>query len=287
MSKKIELLNPGAVLTDVDRTLLNNNRQLSEKNQEAIRNYLNECRQNPQFPRLALCTARHPAALINTVLPIFAELVPESVHVVCDGAMLIDAKGKVIWQEAIDPSLVKQICRDVESLGGSFAFGNGEVFYCGNAFLEERLEGNEPIEFLPSITIKDEESWTTTLIIVNHLNEAVEEYLRGLKDKLSLHLQKILSTFNHQYYYNLTLDNVSKAKGLRKWAEYYHLNAENIVMIGDSENDIEAMEVGIGVAVANAKPAVKEVARLVLEQSNDDCAVACFLQEILKTMAKP
>ena len=91
-----------------------------------------------------------------------------------------------------------------------------------------------------------------------------------------------MSTFDQQPYYNLTLPGVSKVKGLKKWAEYYDLDAKEIMMVGDGDNDISAMKKSIGVAVANAKPEVKEVAKLILEHSNDEGAIAWLLQGILK-----
>ena len=294
MAKSIESLklanilnNTEGLLTDVDLTLLGKNRLLSEENLQAIKDYLILSAQNPQLPKLALCTARHPAALINTVLPVFAEHAPESLHVVCDGAMLINSKAEIIWQEALDCSLVKEICQAVEQLGGSFGFGSGDAFYCGNTFLHERREGNEAIKYLAFAEIEKQENWTTTLIVVNHLNESVEKYVQALEQQFGFHTQKILSTFSHQYYYNITLSVASKAKGLKKWAEYYQLDAKKIIMLGDSDNDIEAMETGIGVAVANAKPEVKEIADVVLEQSNDDGAVAWLLGQISEKVFNP
>jgi Cof subfamily protein (haloacid dehalogenase superfamily) len=286
MSKVKELPIPTGVLTDVDGTILDSDRQLSTTNLQAIRAYLIERQRNSALPPLALCTARHPAALVNTVLPVFAELAPDSIHVTCNGAMLNNAQAEVIWQEAINPSITQEICQEIEHLGGSFAFGSGEVFYCGTAFLEERLQTNEPIEYLHHSVIKDQQDWITSLIVINHLNKQIETYIQGLRKTLDFHLQKIISTFNHQPYYNLTLANISKAKGLQMWAEYCQLNSKKVVMIGNGENDIAAMETGVGVAVANAKPAVKEVAQLVLEQSNDEDAVAWFLKEILEMTTK-
>lgn len=287
MSKTKEILIPKAILTDVDCTLLNSKRRISAKNTQIIKNYLAESQQNPQLPKLALCTARHPAALINTVLPIFTKITPESLHVACDGGMLINAKNEIIWQEAIDSKIVKEICRQVEKLGGSFAFGSGEAFYCGDLFLQERQKVDESIQYLPYAAIKKQEKWTTALVIVSHLNQKVEKYLKFLKDEYHLHLQKFVSTFNQQYYYNVTLNRISKASGLKKWAEYHHLDTKEIMMVGDSDNDIEAMETGIGVAVANAKPSVKEIADTVLDQSNDDGAVAWLLGEIMRRVISP
>ncbi len=278
--KMKEIPIPQAVLTDIDRTLLNDNRQLSLKNTETIKNYLIERQQNPNLPRLGLCTARHPATLINTVLPIFAELAPESLHVVCDGAMLINSKAEVLWQEAISAPIVKKICTDIESLGASFGFGSGDAFYCGRLFYGER-QGTELIKYLPAEQIEDENKWLTSLICLNHLNQAAEIYAQGLsKEDFNLS-EKVLSTFNHQPYYNLSLAGISKAKGLKKWADYYGLRAEDTMMIGDGSNDVEAMKDTIGIAVANAEPAVKEVAKIVLDRSNDQDAIAWLLQEIL------
>jgi Cof subfamily protein (haloacid dehalogenase superfamily) len=270
------------VLTDVDCTLLDSQRQLSIENRDAIIDYLIESQRNSSLPKLALCTARHPAALIKTVLPIFAKFAPESLHVVCDGAMIINAKAEVLWQEVINPLITKKICQDVEKLNGSFAFGNGRVFYCGKSFLEGRRQSSEPIDYLPYTDIKDDNNWTTGLIVINHLNESVEAYIQGLEEKNKFHLDKSLSTFDQQPYYNLTLPGVSKVKGLKKWAEYYDLDAKEIMMVGDGDNDISAMKKSIGVAVANAKPEVKEVAKLILEHSNDEGAIAWLLQGILK-----
>jgi Cof subfamily protein (haloacid dehalogenase superfamily) len=276
-----ELPMPRGVLTDVDRTLLDSHRQLSIENRDAIVDYLIKSQHDSSLPKLALCTARHPAALIKTVLPVFTEFAPDSLHVVCDGAMIIDAKAEVLWQEAINPLIAKKICRDIEGLGGSFAFGNGRVFYCGQSFLEGR-QSSEPIDYLPHANIKNDDNWTTGLIVINHLNESVEAYMQALEEKKIFQLDKLLSTFDQRPYYNITLSGVSKAKGLKKWAEYHRLDPKEIMMVGDGDNDIEAMVEGVGVAVANAKPAVKEVAEIVLERSNDECAVAWLLQKLIK-----
>jgi Cof subfamily protein (haloacid dehalogenase superfamily) len=280
MSRSLEEFKPTAVLTDIDSTLLNSKRQLSLKNAEVIENYLIERQHKQKLPRLAICTGRHPATLVNTVLPIFNKLDPEAIHVVCDGAMLINSKAEVIWQEAISAPIVKKICTDIESLGASFGFGNGDTFYCGRSFYEER-QGTELIKYVPAETITEDDSWLTSLICLTHLNNEAEAYIHGL-NKTDFYLsKKTLSTFNHQPYYNLSLAGVSKAKGLQKWTEHYALQAENAVMIGDGPNDLEVMQDSIGVAVANADPEVKEMAKLVLDYSNDEDAVAYVLEKLM------
>ena len=57
---------------------------------------------------------------------------------------------------------------------------------------------------------------------------------------------------------------INKGIGLKRVAELMGLDARELVAIGDSPNDIEMLKVsGFGVAVGNAHPEVKRVARMV------------------------
>jgi phosphoglycolate phosphatase (TIGR01487 family) len=57
---------------------------------------------------------------------------------------------------------------------------------------------------------------------------------------------------------------INKGIGLKRVAEMMELDARELVAIGDSPNDIEMLKAsGFGVAVGNAHPEVKKVARMV------------------------
>lgn len=59
---------------------------------------------------------------------------------------------------------------------------------------------------------------------------------------------------------------ITKAKGLALLADYHGIGVENIMAIGDADNDIEMIqEAGIGVAVKNAMDCVLEVADYVTD----------------------
>lgn len=63
--------------------------------------------------------------------------------------------------------------------------------------------------------------------------------------------------------------SVSKAAALRRLVEVYGVGLEHVLAIGDGENDIEMLtECGVGVAVANAAPALKRVANWVAPSPN-------------------
>ena len=81
---------------------------------------------------------------------------------------------------------------------------------------------------------------------------------------------------------NLELNSVHAHKGnaLRRFAEHLGLGLENCMAFGDGLNDLSMIEAaGIGVAMANAEPAVREAANF-LTDSNDEDGVANAIYRI-------
>ena len=69
----------------------------------------------------------------------------------------------------------------------------------------------------------------------------------------------------------VTKAGVTKATGLAHVCEHYGLNTENVIVFGDSGNDISMMQVaGYAVAMGNAFPEVKAAADEVTESLRED-----------------
>ncbi len=74
--------------------------------------------------------------------------------------------------------------------------------------------------------------------------------------------------------YHIMDADVSKGRALEFIAERLGIRPEDFVAIGDSENDVEMLQVaGFGVAVANADLKLKEVADLVTSKADGDGVV--------------
>jgi Cof subfamily protein (haloacid dehalogenase superfamily) len=83
--------------------------------------------------------------------------------------------------------------------------------------------------------------------------------------------------------YNIEITNrgVSKGKAIEILASYYNIEKEEIIAIGDSENDLSMMEyASTGVAMGNAVDAVKKRARFITD-SNDNDGVAKFINKFV------
>ena len=73
--------------------------------------------------------------------------------------------------------------------------------------------------------------------------------------------------------------NIDKAHSLGKLLSSIGLTADQMICCGDGYNDITMIEsAGLGVAMANAQPAVKEVADYIT-LSNDDDGILHVIQQ--------
>ncbi len=118
-------------------------------------------------------------------------------------------------------------------------------------------------------------------------------YFGGQKELLPLHdhLQK---TFGEALEYKLSPEKYSdgwfltilhpegdKAHALSKVMEYLERDTKDVTVFGDSVNDIGMFKLaGTAVAVSNALEEVKAIADIVLEHSNDEDAVARYLESV-------
>ncbi|MDF2699543.1 MAG: Cof-type family hydrolase [Haloplasmataceae bacterium] len=65
--------------------------------------------------------------------------------------------------------------------------------------------------------------------------------------------------------------NSSKANGLELLCEKFKIKRENVYAFGDSTNDIEMIKyAGVGIAMGNAKPALKEIADYITDDIDQD-----------------
>ena len=76
--------------------------------------------------------------------------------------------------------------------------------------------------------------------------------------------------------------NTNKGKALEKIAEYYNINKEHIIAFGDADNDIELLKyAGISVAMKNGEEKIKEIAKLISLEDNNNDGIKLTLEKII------
>jgi Cof subfamily protein (haloacid dehalogenase superfamily) len=88
------------------------------------------------------------------------------------------------------------------------------------------------------------------------------------------------ASFSNPNYLEVVRRGVDKAGGLARLGEAIGISLAEMAAIGDGENDLEMIqEVGIGIAMGNAKPSVHAVASWVTG-SNDEDGVALAIDRL-------
>ena len=92
---------------------------------------------------------------------------------------------------------------------------------------------------------------------------------------------KVAVTSSRDDFLELMEPGVNKWNAVKAVAESYGIRPEEVMCIGDSNNDLSMIRnAGVGVAVANAKPSVQAAAKIVTA-SNDEDGVARAIQMVI------
>lgn len=76
--------------------------------------------------------------------------------------------------------------------------------------------------------------------------------------------------------------NINKGFGVQKVCEHFGVELKNVVAFGDAQNDKEMLEkVGTGVAMKNASQEIKQIADVVSEYTNEEDALAHFVEDFI------
>lgn len=107
------------------------------------------------------------------------------------------------------------------------------------------------------------------------------------EEKLDQTIEKVPDWFKEKYttvksapfYFEVLNKQASKGNAVRLLADYLGINQEEVMAIGDQENDATMIEyAGMGVAMGNATPAIKALAN-VETLSNDEDGVAHIIEK--------
>lgn len=111
------------------------------------------------------------------------------------------------------------------------------------------------------------------------IRDSIEE---GLRDHFIPKWQKTHEVTRGGNYISVMEKGVTKGSAIKRIQDYLGLSPEETMVFGDNRNDLEMMkEASWGVAVANARPLVKEAARIVTA-SNDDLGVLKIMEALIR-----
>jgi Cof subfamily protein (haloacid dehalogenase superfamily) len=252
----------------MDGTLLNDEKTINEENLQAIK------KAHEKGVKIAVCTGRLFASA-----KYYGELIGVKAPVIASNGAYIREKDeeRVIYKLELGKEKCKQIQDIVKKYNLKVFYNTSQYVIAANGFpidynykvMNEKLSEKYKVDLIDSSDIYRE------------LTEKGDEILKCIcisEDGLDLdQARKELVKLNEFEIVSSGSDNmeimhkgVSKGNAVQVLAEAYNIKQDEIMCIGDNENDLSMIEyAGIGVAMGNGSELIKNAAKFVTDTNNN------------------
>lgn len=275
-----------AIFLDMDGTLLNSQKEVSDKTIETlyrlakkgIEIVLVSGRCNKSIKYIAQNRINKKYSIIRYIIS-------------TDGTLIKDIKeNKIIYQNYLDANIVKELIEISQNLDTAFYVLTENNMYKDNRILESQRELDDWYINGEFYNIRD----NLTIIDFNKfdLNEKVNRILFFSKNSEELKkinnrvlrddtMQTMYRKDHNNYQLLLVSKKYSKAIGVTQLCKYLNIPIEKTIAFGDSDNDIEMLNVvEEGIAMKNARENLG-VKKITLYTNNED-GVVRYLEDIIK-----
>ena len=267
------------ILSDLDETLLNDDGSIHQKNIDAIQNFT----QNGGY--FVPNTGRSYKSVTGTLNTLGLNQARQYVVSYNGGAIIAiepDGKEEVVAQHNISLDLAKkifelgQIQDDVDT--HIYTLDKLFIYNISPADKQYMSERQVPYTEITSddLTFLANEK-PIMKVIFEHSEPAVRQKIAdNVTNELAL---SVLLTFSSNRYVEFNPKGVDKGVTGLELADILHIDHANTAALGDNLNDAAQIKAaGVGVAVANAKQEIKDIADVILTTTNNDAAVADFIE---------
>ena len=264
-----------AIAIDLDGTLTNSKKELTQRNKTAIRKAIDS------GIKIILASGRPLLGIDDLAKKL--DLYELGGYIMAyNGGQIIDCKSR---QPIFEKLLPLKHYAKIHSIAKKFELD--ALTYDDEGVLAEN--DTEPYvikeAYNNSIPIKKVAN------LVNAVgSEVVKFMVVGEPEKISRALNTFIKEFENEvnvflsepYFMELTAPGIHKAAGLKVISVHLGFSKEEICSIGDGLNDIPMLEYsGYAVAMGNAYPEVKAIANFITK-SNDEDGVAEFIESLVK-----
>ncbi|QDR79450.1 Cof-type HAD-IIB family hydrolase [Sporomusa termitida] len=262
------------VCIDVDGTLLNSKHKITDRTKAIL------LQAHQQGVHIVISTGR-----MYTDAEYYSNLIGVKSPVIASNGAFIKDKDtdKVIYQDVLGESLSLELLAIFRKHRTKPYFCTPHKFYYGTVmfkffYVASKLLGKRSnkldMEYIFSwqqwqkILNKEKNNIVKCEIIYSNI-----EVIRELRKEIQT-IQQLEIVDSSRYNIEITRKGVSKGKAVARLAAIYGLRREEILTIGDSENDLSMIEyAGLGIAMENAADRVKRKADFITS-SNDNEGVA-------------
>ena len=261
------------IVTDLDGTLLAPDSTISDRNLAAIA----AARAAGMF---VLAATGRSIVDVRMLPPTIAEVV-----VCSNGAVTYDAAGdKVLASRNLDPAIIAEFLATFEPLAPGVRFATltngGYDFRAGPGYLELMRPGDHGRNRaeLVELPLAEMASEPAVKLVARHPEMSAEQLFELSRELAPLGVHP---TTSGAPFLELAAAGISKASTLAQLAADRGIDPAEVVVFGDSANDVEMLSwAGHGVAMANGVPVALAVADEIAPANTED-GVAVVLERLL------
>lgn len=264
------------LFTDLDGTLLTSLKTVSPKMITLIK------RMKAEGHEFVISSGRTLISVMK-VAQANGFLLPGTLISAVNGCLVYDtATGKSLLEKRIPFPIAQDIISMAKKRGIHIQVYSDTNFYgekdCEAASYYAKYSGMEYIahpDFLNQLTVP-----THKLLAIDLHNKPLLEDLK--EEVLSKYAGRIEVLFSTDAFLEFLDITAGKGNALRQVCDIYGVPIENAIAAGDAENDVSMLEAaGLGVAMANADPSVKERADFVTTYDNDHDGLAEVIEKFI------
>lgn len=259
---------------DLDGTLFTDKKEVTKENRDAL------VAAKEKSVHVVITTGR-PLKAIEYLLEELDLMNAESYSVTFNGGLIQRNTGDVLSKTSFEKEDILAIYDSFEELGLPMQIlADGEVYEI-NPYDEESLyrKVNPHLTFhdITRETLPDDISYNKALSAFHaeKLDAAIPHLPKELHDQFEIFKSRDIVL-------EVMPKGVHKANGLKALTEYLGIKQEEVMAMGDEENDLSMLEwAGLGVAMANGVAIAKETADAVTPVDNNHSGVAWAVNEFI------
>lgn len=253
------------IVLDIDGTLTNSKKEITPATKEAL------IKIQEQGVYVAVATGR-PTPGTRKIAETL-ELARFGNYVLSfNGGRVINCRtGEVVLDKTIPAELTWELCDVAKEKGVGIMTYDSERALAGNDIIDEymkletRING---IELKPVGPFRNYVDFPVNKCLMTGEPERMAELEKELKETYAGKLNIFRS---EPFFLELMPKGIDKAKVLRNFLPYLGISKEEVICCGDGYNDKTMIEfAGLGVAMANAREEVKEVADYITSSNDED-----------------
>lgn len=224
-------------------------------------------------------TGRPPQGLAQSLAPLRLT----GPMVVCNGAAAISGSGQVMFEELLSPELLASTVAALQEKlpGVKFAVvrDGGQSLLVEEGYPELVVSHQDHLRDPKELVVRP----LSELLAEGCVNLIVRHPEIGPRElaEVVATLPGVVPMYSNDLLLEVQAAGVSKATGVARVCAAFGIGPEQVIAIGDSNNDRELLAwAGCSVAMGNATAELKELADLVAPSNSED-GVAVVLEELL------